>query len=75
MLEGITGFETVVVKPASVYQVTTPELQVADKEELCPEQIVVGLAEIPFGDDGVGFTLMVTFPASLLQPLVLTHAT
>lgn len=75
MVNGLTGLETAFVNAASVYQVAIPELQVADKVELCPEHIVVGLAEIPVGVVGVGFTFTVIFPETLLQPNPLTHDT
>lgn len=57
--------ETVLVSPASLYQVAVPVLQVADKIELCPEQIVAKFAEIAVGVVGVIFvaatvTLVVT---------------
>ena len=43
---------TEVVSPGLLYHVKVPLLQEAVKVELCPEQIVVGLAEIPVGPDG-----------------------
>lgn len=43
----------VLVSPESLYQVAVPLLQVADKVELCPEQIVAKLAEIAVGTVGV----------------------
>lgn len=58
-----------------MYQVTVPLAQVAIKDVLCPTQIVAGLAEILVGVAGVGFTLTVAFPETLLQPAVLTQAT
>jgi len=72
---GLTVFETTVVRPASLYQVTFPLLQVPDKVELFPEHIVAGLADIVVGDIGVGFTLTTTFPAVPLHPAALTQAT
>ncbi|CAN1524858.1 hypothetical protein MCERE19_01187 [Spirosomataceae bacterium] len=72
---GLTVFETTVVRPASLYQVTFPLLQVPDKVELFPEHIVAGLADITVGDVGVGLTLTTTFPAVLLHPAALIQAT
>lgn len=75
MLPGLTEFEIKFVNAALLYQVTVPVLHVADKVELCPEQIVAGLAEIPVGAVGVGFTFIVTFPEILLQPPLPTQET
>lgn len=58
-----------------MYQVTVPLLHVAAKVELCPEQIVAGLAEILVGADGIEFTVIEIFPDVLLQPNALTHDT
>jgi len=69
------GFEIAFVNPASLYQVVVPVAQVAASVELCPEHIVLWLAESPVGADGVGFTVTVTFEAALLQPALLTQAT
>lgn len=63
------------VKAASLYHVTVPAPHVADKVELSPEHIVVGLAEIAVGAVGVGFTVTVTLPEMLLQTPPTTHAT
>jgi hypothetical protein len=43
---------TEVVRPELLYHVKVPLLQEAVKVELCPEQIVVLLAETPVGPDG-----------------------
>lgn len=75
MLVGLTEFETTVVNAISLYHVTVPLLQVPDKVEVFPEQIVAGLAEIAVGAVGVGFTVTATFPEVLLQPAALTQAT
>lgn len=75
MLVGLTEFEIIFVNAASLYQVAVPLPQVADKVELCPEQIAAGLAERPVGAVGVGFTVTVTLPEVLLQPKLLKHAT
>lgn len=69
------GLEIIVVKAASLYQVVVPVAQVAASVELCPEQIVAGLAEIPVGADGVGLTVIVTLPEGLLQTPPLTQET
>jgi hypothetical protein len=52
-VEGLTVFVMVVVKLTSLYQVTEPVAQFAESVELCPEQIVAGLAEIAVGAFGV----------------------
>lgn len=44
--------ETEVVSPELLYHVKVPLLQEAVKVELCPEQIVVRLAEMPVGPEG-----------------------
>jgi hypothetical protein len=75
VIDGLTGLVTEFVSKISVYQVAIPVLQVANKAELCPEQIVVGLAEMLVGAVVVGFTLTVTFPETLLHPAALTQAT
>lgn len=75
MLAGLTEFEIEFVNAASLYQVAVPVLHVADKVELCPEQIVAGLAKMPVGADGVGFTFTVTLPEELLQPPLPTQET
>lgn len=72
---GLTVFETTLVRAASLYHVVVLPTQVADNVELCPEQIVLGLAEIPLGADGVGFTVTVILPELLLHPVLLRHAT
>jgi len=72
---GLTGLVTVVVKPELLYQVTVPVAQVAESVELCPEQIVAGLAEIAVGAVGVGLTVIVTLPDILLHPALLTQDT
>lgn len=68
------GLEIIVVKDASLYQVVVPVAQVAESVELCPKQIVVGLAETAVGAVGVGLTVTITLPEALLQT-PLTHAT
>jgi hypothetical protein len=72
---GLAGFTVVVVKAALVYQVGVPNEQVAERVELCPEQIIVGLADTPVGAVGVGFTVKATLPEALLHPALLTQAT
>jgi hypothetical protein len=72
---GLTGLEITFVKVASEYQVVVPVAQVAASVELCPEQIVAGLAETEVGAVGVGLTVTVTFPPVLLHPALLTQAT
>jgi hypothetical protein len=47
------GLTMTFVKPASAYQVVVPVAQVAASVELCPEQIVAGLAEMEVGAVGV----------------------
>ena len=49
--------------------------QVAASVELCPEQIVLGLADTAVGFEGVGFTVIVVFDDVLLHPAPLTQAT
>jgi hypothetical protein len=72
---GLTGLVTVLIKPELLYQVTVPVVQFAESVELCPEQIVAGLAEMTVGAVGVGFTVIVTLPDALLHPAPLTQAT
>jgi hypothetical protein len=54
-VEGVAGLglAMTLVKPASAYQVVVPVAQVAASVELCPEQIVAGLAEMEVGAVGV----------------------
>lgn len=73
--DGLTGFTAVVVNVLFVYQMGVPVTQVAESVELCPEQIVAGLADTAGGAKGVEFTVRVIFPEALLQPKLLTHAT
>ena len=68
-------FVMTLVKAASLYHVSVPVAQVADRIELCPEQIVAGLAETAVGADGVGLTVTVVLPDVLLHPALLTQAT
>lgn len=75
VLVGLTIFEIVFVNVTSLYQVTVPPVHAANKVELLPEQIVSGLAEIPVGAVGVGFTVIAILPVALLQPDALTQAT
>lgn len=75
MGEAGLGLAIIVVKAASLYHVTVPVAQVAARVELCPEQIVVGLAETAVGAVGVGLTATVTFVETLLHPAPLTQAT
>jgi hypothetical protein len=49
--------------------------QVADKVELCPVQIVAGLADTAVGAIGVALTVTITLPEALLHPALLTQAT
>jgi hypothetical protein len=49
--------------------------QVAASVELCPAQIVDGLADTDVGAVGVAFTVTVVLPEALLHPALLTHAT
>ena len=72
---GLTGLEITVVRLASLYQVVVPVAQVAASVELCPEQIVLGLAETAVGAVGVGLTVTVTFEAALLHPVLFTQVT
>jgi hypothetical protein len=58
-----------------LYQVSVPVAQVANKVELCPVQIVAGLADTAVGADGVELTVIVTFDETLLHPALLTQAT
>jgi hypothetical protein len=69
------GLAIIVVKAASLYHVVVPVAQVAASVELCPEQIVVGLAETAVGAVGVGLTVTVALPETLLQIFPLTHET
>lgn len=62
MFVGLTEFDTMLVKAASLYHVAVPLLHVADKVELCPEHIEAGLANIAVGAVGVGFTVTVILP-------------
>ena len=66
---------TAVVKEEFVYHVAVPVAHVAESVELCPEQIVLGLAAIAVGAVGVGLTVIETFLETLLQPAALTHET
>ena len=75
VIVGLTGEFTTLVRLESTYQVTVPLLQVANKDELSPWQIVEGMAEIPVGAVGVGLTVIETFPDVLLHPRSLTQAT
>jgi hypothetical protein len=77
VVEGVAGFglAIILVKPELLYQVTVPVAQFAESDELCPEQIVAGLAEMEVGAVGVGFTVTVALPEELLQPALLTQAT
>jgi cation transporter-like permease len=72
---GFTGLVTIVVKAALLYQVSVPVAQVAERVELCPEQIVAGLADTAVGAVGVGLTVTAIFPEALLHPAPLTQAT
>ncbi len=76
-MEGVAGLglAMIFVNPALLYQVTVPVAQVAASVELCPEQIVEGLAETAVGAVGVGLTVTVALPDGLLQPALLTQAT
>lgn len=74
-ISGLTEGVTEAVSAELLYQVTVPILQVANKVELCPEQMVAGLADIAVGAVGVGFTVTVIFPALLLHPVLLRHVT
>jgi hypothetical protein len=65
----------IVVCAASLYHVVVPVAQVAERIELCPEQMVVGLADTAVGADGVGLTVIVVLPEALLHPAPLTQAT
>jgi hypothetical protein len=55
--------------------VVVPVAQVAERVELCPEQIVVELADTAVGAVGVGLTVTVVLPEMLLHPALLTQAT
>jgi hypothetical protein len=69
------GLAIIVFKAASLYHVVVPVAQVAARVELCPEQIVAGLAETAVGAVGVGLTVTVVLPEALLHPELLTQAT
>jgi len=77
VLEGVAGLglAMIFVNPALLYQVTVPVAQVAARVELCPEQIVAGLAETAVGAVGVGLTVTTTLSGELLHPALLTQAT
>ena len=75
VLVGLTGEVTTVVRAKLLYQVAVPLLQVAVKDELCPEQIVLGVAVMAVGVEGVGLTVTEILPDVLLHPAALTHAT
>jgi purine nucleoside phosphorylase len=75
VVAGLAGFVIVVVNEALVYQVAVPEAQVAESVELCPAQIVAGVANTAVGANGVGLTVKVTLPDALLHPEPLTQAT
>jgi hypothetical protein len=55
--------------------VDVPVAQVAKRVELCPEQIVVELADTPVGAVGVALTVTVVLPEMLLHPALLKQAT
>jgi hypothetical protein len=63
------------VSAASLYHVIVPVAQVAESVELCPEQIVVGLADTPVGAVGVALTVTVVLTEALLQTPPLTQDT
>jgi hypothetical protein len=68
VLEGLTVFEITFVSAASLYQVVVPMLHVAAKVELCPEQIVDGLAEILVAELGLTvLEVVIESPASVYQ--------
>jgi hypothetical protein len=67
--DGLTVLVMVEVKAASLYQVVVPVAQVAKSVELCPEQIVAGLAATPVGEPGVTFVEITVTVALALQPL------
>jgi hypothetical protein len=69
------GLEIIDVSAASLYQVIVPVAQVAESVELCPEQMVDGLADTAVGADGVGLTVIVVLEEALIQPAPLTQAT
>jgi hypothetical protein len=69
------GLAIIVVKAASLYHVRVPVAQVAASVELCPEQIVDGLADTDVGVVGVGLTVTEVLPEALLHPAPLTQAT
>ena len=72
---GLTGLVITEVNAELLYHVAVPVAQVAERVELCPEQIVAGLAETAVGADGVGLTVTLTLPDVLLHPALLTQAT
>lgn len=69
VVEGLTGPEIVVVRAASIYQIVVPVAQVARSAELCPEQIVDGLADTPVGADGVLLVVETVTVVFEVQPL------
>ena len=66
---GLTVLETVLVSPASLYQVAVPLLQVADRVELCPEHIVAKFAVIAVGAVGVIFVAATVTFVVAVHPL------
>ena len=67
MLVGLTGLVTVVVKAASLNQVSVPSEQVPASVLDSPEQIAEGLAVTAVGAAGVVVTETETVVAGLLQ--------
>ena len=61
--------EILVVKPASLYHVRVPKLQVPERVLDSPEQIADGLAVKPVGTLGIVVTFTVTVADGLVQIL------
>jgi uncharacterized protein YaiI (UPF0178 family) len=64
---GETVFDIVVVKAASLNQVSVPKAQFPVSVLDSPEQIADGLAVNAIGADGIVVTLTVTFADGLVQ--------
>ncbi len=64
---GETTFEIVVVKAASLNQVSVPSEQFPESVLDSPEQIADGLAVNAVGADGIVVTLTVTLAEGLVQ--------
>ena len=67
MVVGETMLEMVVVKAASLNQVSVPKAQFPESILDSPEQISDGLAVKAVGADGMVVTLTITFAEGLVQ--------